>query len=163
MQISSQLVRGINRIQRQKHRREFFTLDDRYNQEKSRRMFEIFQEEYNPYNPDTQRTAWAHFTLKSWRYGLGGMRGHPNNDTYTRSALAHTGFRRNITSAPSTQNRVRAHRNMNAELTSRHRGFSIHTPGATSSFAIRTARSEDLKADVGDMLMPLYMKVGAVS
>ena len=48
MQISPIMVKECNEILKNKNKKDRFTLDDRYSLKKSKEMFRLFQEKYNP-------------------------------------------------------------------------------------------------------------------
>ncbi len=62
MQISPIMVKECNMILKDKNQKQRFTLDDRYNLAKSKLMFRLFQEKYNP----EKNIEWA---VRSWNGG----------------------------------------------------------------------------------------------
>jgi len=62
MQISPVMVKECNTILREKNRKPKFKLDDRYDLVKSKEMFHLFQEKYNPGN-DIEKA------VRSWNGG----------------------------------------------------------------------------------------------
>ncbi len=69
MQISPIMVKECNNILKDKKEKTRFTLDDRYNLQKSKEMFRLFQEKYNPErNVERAVRSWnggPRFTVKS--------------------------------------------------------------------------------------------------
>jgi hypothetical protein len=80
LQITPICVRECNDILKARKSDKHYTLKDRYNEKKSKEMFGLIQEKYNPSN--SVETA-----IRLWNGGVGGLKNKRKTDTYLRKVM----------------------------------------------------------------------------
>lgn len=80
LQITSICVKECNDILKARKSKKRYTLNDRYNEKKSKEMFTLIQEKYNPSN--NVETA-----IRLWNGGIGGLKNKKRTDSYYKKVM----------------------------------------------------------------------------